>query len=110
MNDGEVEGGGARVSEEAKENRAGGGRGGSHLSFATPVLHVARISGLLYATRRGTMFHRETEGRRSRRRMEKHEEEKEEDEDEEEEEEEEVALARRGVTVAYVNHIEARTI
>lgn len=40
----------------------------------------------------------------------KHEEEKEEDEDEEEEEEEEVALARQGVTVAYVNHIEARTI
>lgn len=43
--------------------------------------------------------------------MEKYEEEKDvEDEDEEEEKEEEVALARRGVTVAYVNHIEARTI
>ncbi|KYN31499.1 hypothetical protein ALC56_14380 [Trachymyrmex septentrionalis] len=36
MNDGEVEGGGARVSEEDKENHAGGGRGGSHLSLATP--------------------------------------------------------------------------
>ena len=31
------------------------------------VLHVARISSLLYATWRGTMFHRETEERRSKR-------------------------------------------
>lgn len=81
------------------------------------MLHAARISGLLYATRRGTMFHRETEGRLSRRRRtKKHEEEEEErggeekEDGDEEEEEEEVALARRRVTVAYVNHIEARTI
>lgn len=42
MNDGEVEGGGAKVSEEDKENRAGGGRGGSHLSLATPVCCTLR--------------------------------------------------------------------
>jgi len=42
MNDEEVEGGGARVSEEDKEIRAGGGCGRSHLSLATPVCCTLR--------------------------------------------------------------------
>jgi len=73
MNDGEVEGDGARVSEEDKENRAEGGgrgggrRGGSHLSLATPACCEGKASSM----QRGAMFHRETEGRRSRRRKSK---------------------------------------
>lgn len=59
---------------------------------------VAKASSM----QRGAMFHRETEGRRSRRRKSKKKRKK--------KRKEEVALARRGVTVAYVNHIEAYTI
>lgn len=60
MNDGEVEGGGARVSAEDKENRAGEEeeKEGEEDEDAVDrtcrlprrcVLHAARISGLLYA-------------------------------------------------------------
>lgn len=108
MNDGEVEGGGgARISEE--DSHAGkkkrGTRGIALVAWHAGVLRED-IGGPVRApaaARRGMMFHHETEGRRSRRRRGKRK-------NHEKEEEEEVALARRGVTVAYVNHIEARTI
>lgn len=92
-----------------------GGRGGPHLSLGTPVCCTGGYRGPVCApaaARRDSArcFTMKQKGGGVGGEEEEKEEEQAREKREEEEEEEEVALARQGVTFAYVNHIEARTI